>query len=1055
MKIAHVSDIHIRNLKYHKDYRLVFDNLYRALEIARPDLIVNTGDLAHTKTMISPEFVDMSSNLFKRLAEIAPVHSILGNHDLNLMNPDRQDALTPVVQALNDPRIFLHKKSGPVEIPELNAILWVFAMADQKNYPTPADWRKREDRINIGLFHGSIMNCVTDSNWRMTNTEHQIEIFDGLDYALLGDIHKQQFLDPDRRIGYAGSLIQQNFGEDPEKGFLLWDIQSKTKHTVSPVNLEGSRKFYTVKLGPEQEIPDLEIPVDSRIRVSPANPITLVQQKEIEQEIRRRFHPYDVITLAATSMGAQKARVGQRTVDFENLRNLPVQERLIRDYLKDKNVPLRILEMVIDLNRKHQVQIEQQDELSRNVTWRINKIAWSNLFNYGESNVVDFSSLGGLTGIFAPNGAGKSNFIDVINEICFDATTRGVNKNIFLINDNKDQASGIADISVGEQNYVIERSIDRIKYGQRKLDQTKEWGKTSVDFYGVDDVGGRETLNGTLRPETERSIRQKIGTFDDFMLTSLSAQWNPFDLIACKETKRKEILYRFLDLDIFEEKWKIASSESKDHTRQLNELEKSEEATDWEKLDFDVNEQRSFLASTELQIVELKKKLSVIDEKIVQAAASLVPTDQFGLERSPDVMLEELEERATEIRAKILVNEQAAVLQVKEISDTESVIKGFGFEFLNARISERNEVRHELDLNIKLLETKKRERSAHKKNLKLLQEVPCGDQFPQCKFLIGGFESKVQMPTLEEEIVFLEKKIESEREEIAGGQKYQDELDYSDQCFKSLTKLTAEYDKDKLRLETLKVTLSGIDADRARIVADIERWEKLKTDRKKNVAVDALIATLRSEKSMVVTEISLIQGKMSDINRTLGAIESALEAAQSDQRQLQDLRDTCMAYEHYSDAMGKDGIAYYILTQKLPLINEEINKILANAADFGVFIEHDPEEQSIRIYLQYGQYKSRLLELGGGAEKMLASVAIRTALLNISNLPKTNMFIIDEGFGKLDPKNLESIGKMFDYLRTVFDHVMVVSHVETLKDMVDNIVEITSDAEGYAHVDIS
>jgi len=142
------------------------------------------------------------------------------------------------------------------------------------------------------------------------------------------------------------------------------------------------------------------------------------------------------------------------------------------------------------------------------------------------------------------------------------------------------------------------------------------------------------------------------------------------------------------------------------------------------------------------------------------------------------------------------------------------------------------------------------------------------------------------------------------------------------------------------------------------------------------------------------------------------------------------------------------------LTQKLPVINEEINKILSTACEFGVYIEYDKEDQSIRMYIQYGQYKSRLLELGSGAEKFLASVAIRSALLSISNLPRSNMFIIDEGFGKLDPSNLEAIQRIFDYLKSVFDHVIVISHSDIMKDMVDNVIDITADDEGYAHVEI-
>ena len=103
MKFAHISDTHIKNLKYHYEYRIVFEQLYEALWEHEVDCIVHCGDIAHTKTQISPEFVEMCSDFFRNLAEIAPTYIILGNHDGNLKNSSRQDALTPIVDALNLP----------------------------------------------------------------------------------------------------------------------------------------------------------------------------------------------------------------------------------------------------------------------------------------------------------------------------------------------------------------------------------------------------------------------------------------------------------------------------------------------------------------------------------------------------------------------------------------------------------------------------------------------------------------------------------------------------------------------------------------------------------------------------------------------------------------------------------------------------------------------------------------------------------------------------------------------------------------------------------------
>ena len=111
-KIAHLADTHIRNLKYHMEYNHVFKEIYDSLKQEQPDYIVHTGDLAHTKTQLSPEYFEMASNFLKNLADIAPTIIILGNHDGNLKNGDRQDAVTPIIDALQHPRLTLLKSAG-------------------------------------------------------------------------------------------------------------------------------------------------------------------------------------------------------------------------------------------------------------------------------------------------------------------------------------------------------------------------------------------------------------------------------------------------------------------------------------------------------------------------------------------------------------------------------------------------------------------------------------------------------------------------------------------------------------------------------------------------------------------------------------------------------------------------------------------------------------------------------------------------------------------------------------------------------------------------------
>ena len=72
-KIAHIADTHIKNLKYHTEYREVFSKLFEHLREEKVDYIVHCGDIAHSKTNISPEFVILYRSFCLRVSEaVAP-----------------------------------------------------------------------------------------------------------------------------------------------------------------------------------------------------------------------------------------------------------------------------------------------------------------------------------------------------------------------------------------------------------------------------------------------------------------------------------------------------------------------------------------------------------------------------------------------------------------------------------------------------------------------------------------------------------------------------------------------------------------------------------------------------------------------------------------------------------------------------------------------------------------------------------------------------------------------------------------------------------------------
>lgn len=189
-KIYHISDVHIRNLKRHKEYKIVFQRTVDAIKktLAPGDIIFLGGDIVHAKTDMTPELVQSVQEFFKMFADLAPTILITGNHDCNLNNKSRLDALTPIVNALNHENLIYLKDSGVYQIADKH--FTVMSVFDK-----PKDFIKASDfkgKYKIALHHGAVDTAVTDVGFRLVNEHVNISTFEGYDLVLLGDIHKPE-----------------------------------------------------------------------------------------------------------------------------------------------------------------------------------------------------------------------------------------------------------------------------------------------------------------------------------------------------------------------------------------------------------------------------------------------------------------------------------------------------------------------------------------------------------------------------------------------------------------------------------------------------------------------------------------------------------------------------------------------------------------------------------------------------------------------------------------------------------------------------------------------
>ena len=351
-------------------------------------------------------------------------------------------------------------------------------------------------------------------------------MFAGHDFAMLGDIHKtNQILDTEGRVRYCGSTVQQNHGETNDKGFLIWDIEDKNTFAVNHHVLLNPKPFMTIELTPKGRMPKgTKIPSGARLRLVSNNNLPLDVMRKAVEVAKSRFKPESISFLNRAAGERGEVSLGN-SFKVENLRDVAVQERLMREYLEDYEPTEEIIQKIYELNRKYNSHIEENEDIARNVNWNINRFEWDNLFNYGESNILDFTNLNGIVGIFGKNYSGKSSVIDSMLYTMFNTTSKNERKNYNIINQNKKNCIGTIDLQIGEKTYTIERKSE--KYIKRLKGVETNEARTFLDFTQDGDL----SLNGTTRNETDANIRKQFGTIEDFLLTSMASQLDSLSFI--------------------------------------------------------------------------------------------------------------------------------------------------------------------------------------------------------------------------------------------------------------------------------------------------------------------------------------------------------------------------------------------------------------------------------------------------------------------------------------------------------------------------------------------
>jgi len=1046
MRFAHISDTHIRNLKYHFEYREVFKQLYSFLKESNIDCIVHCGDIAHTKTQISPEFVEMATDFFRSLANIAPTYIILGNHDGNLRNSSRQDAITPIVDALDHDNLFLLKNAMEVDLKD-NFTLNVLSVFDEESWIKP-----NPERINIALYHGSILHCRTDSDWVMDSTDHNIGIFDHFDYAFLGDIHKAQSLDEEGKIRYAGSTIQQNFGECLDKGMLIWDIENKDTFTCEYITFNNPKPFITIPLTKKGNLPKkLNIPSGARVRLVSENSISLDKMRRAVDIVKFKCDPESVTYL---NRAASKKLSLENSAESaqKDLRDIKVQEELIQEYLKEYEASESVMRKVLELNQKFNTMVEQKEDTFRNINWSLKKMEWDNLFNYGDGNVVDFAKLNGVVGIFGKNFSGKSSIVDSLLYTIYNSSSKSIRKNLNMINQNRQDCIGTVTITIDDKEYKISRTSE--KYVKKLKGAETMEAKTDVEFDVKDLIGNETGLNGTSRQDTDRNIRKYFGTIEDFLMTSMASQLDSLSFINEGSTKRKEILAKFLDLEIFDRKFKMAKesgSEAKSAFQKLKDINFSEITTELKsticKSEIQITENKALYDTITEEVMNLKEELNDIQQKI-----NSVPTEVVDI----CTLIENIgntKNAISELENKIKEAKNEINLSTDLFEKIENFIKTFDVE----KYTKDKTLFEEKDSLLKSFLVKTRKESenitSYRKREALLSEVPCGSEYSHCKFIKDAYDSIDLITISERSIKEYSNKINQIGAEIRE-LNYKKIEEYLSKYQKVLDKKNSTANniaQNKINVEKLK---TEIFKKRSLLEDFISKEEEYNKNKEVIESLEKLISKrnkLRKEIESKEEDSKRCNEVLMNLHRTNGSLEEKLNFNLQKQEEYEKCKVDYAAYDLLMTCYHPNGISYDIIKERLPIINQEIAKILTNVVEFEIFIKN--EDKKLDIFIKHPKHDPRPLEMGSGAEKTIASMAIRLAFLTVTSLPKSDLFILDEPGTALDEENMEGFVRILDMVKNYFKTVILISHLDSLKDCVDMEINIEKH-NGYAQVRI-
>ena len=737
--------------------------------------------------------------------------------------------------------------------------------------------------------------------------------------------------------------------------------------------------------------------------------------RRVKSYFRKKYNSTNVnVVTKSQSLDGEEIKLGLDT----NIVDPVYQKKLLKDFMVNENSEIS-WQRLSKLDDRVNGKLEELGKTHNNYrSIKIKKINFSNFLSFGSKNVINFKDLNGITVIDSdpPNYGGKTVLaVDLLLFLFFKSTTKTTkSEEIFNKFTDLNEVSVQGDVEIDGEDYVILRKINRKK--------TKKDGwsvKTSLDFFKKLKDGSLQNFTGEQRRETEKFIKESIGNEDDFLLTILTTGSNLESLIDAKPTERGNIFYRFIGLDLLREKEKVCkllySDWSKNIISNIYDIETLKQENekfgveledidaDIKNIDFDVNKMT-------LNIEELEKeKDNILTSQHSDIDVVVVKLDYKSIVEEINTLNGRIFDKTTE-KDSIVIKEPTSYVDTLVLEEKRELLNNKKLEFgiFNSEVDTKE------------------------KNIINLQN---SEICPVCKrglddvdhtTEIMGVKKEIESDKLKLTVIGVE--VSKQELELVKLELLKGELDLYDKNKMIKEKKILEIESFTHKLKNKKTLVLKYESNQNKIEHNKKaEISKLKIQSKLD------ISKVNKDKNLDKKNTILI--KQEQVKRILEQNLHKIEKIKTEE-QIQKI------FKTYLTAFGKNGIPKVILKSLMPVVNNELSHLLSEDSTFDLEVKVN-DKNEIDFWLvdkETHVYKS--LSSGSGYEKTISSLSLRAVLSKFSSLPKPNVTVFDEVFGKVSNENLHIVREFFLKIKEYFNCVFLITHNQLVTEWGDNSITI-------------